>query len=262
LIPSAHISEWQHTAPWPQRHQVEQDLVISRALIEIFSDPFLGENLAFRGGTALFKLHLQAVRYSEDIDLVQVTPGPIGDILDALRNKLDTWFPEEPGRKMGNTMTTLTYRFNSEDEALPMKFKIEINCREHFTVSGFHRKDFEVNSAWFSGRTSILTYGLNELLGTKVRALYQRRKGRDLFDLTQALGSDDNNHQEIIGCFLSYMDHEGHKVTRREFEKNLTAKFRDRSYREDIEPLLVEGTNWDFDKAASMVMDSLIALVP
>lgn len=56
--------------------------MIERALIEIFSDPFLNENLAFRGGTALHKLFLKPqARYSEDIDLVQIKTGPIKPIL-------------------------------------------------------------------------------------------------------------------------------------------------------------------------------------
>ena len=53
MIPKPYIAKWQEHAPWKQFYQVEQDLVIRRALVEIFSDEFLRENLAFRGGTAL-----------------------------------------------------------------------------------------------------------------------------------------------------------------------------------------------------------------
>ena len=78
MIPRRYIEEWKEIAPWPENSQVEQDLVISRALVEIFSNPFLKENLAFRGGTALHKLYLEPpTRYSEDIDLVQIKEGPI-----------------------------------------------------------------------------------------------------------------------------------------------------------------------------------------
>ena len=73
MIPRDYITEWRVEAPWVQDSQVEQDLVISRALVEIFSHPLLSESLAFRGGTALYKLHIRpAARYSEDIDLVQI----------------------------------------------------------------------------------------------------------------------------------------------------------------------------------------------
>ena len=40
-------------------------------------------------------------------------------------------------------------------------------------------------SRWFTGAAKVLTYDLDELLGTKLRALYQRKKGRDLFDLNR-----------------------------------------------------------------------------
>ena len=93
MIPRAHITAWRKNAPWPQPSQVEQDLIICRALVEIFSKPLLRANLAFRGGTALYKLHLPPARYSEDIDLVQVAAGPIGEILDELRRGLDPWLP-------------------------------------------------------------------------------------------------------------------------------------------------------------------------
>ncbi|KKR74282.1 MAG: Nucleotidyl transferase, PF08843 family [Parcubacteria group bacterium GW2011_GWB2_40_8] len=73
MIPQRYLEEWKTQAPWPANAQVEQDLIITRALVEIFSDDLLKNALAFRGGTALHKLYLQPqARYSEDIDLVQI----------------------------------------------------------------------------------------------------------------------------------------------------------------------------------------------
>jgi predicted nucleotidyltransferase component of viral defense system len=65
MIPKAFITAWRKKAPWQEDFQVEQDLLIERALMAIFSEPFLKERLAFRGGTALHKLYLApAARYS------------------------------------------------------------------------------------------------------------------------------------------------------------------------------------------------------
>ena len=70
MIPQAYITEWSNHVPWQTNEQVEQDLVICRALVEIFKDEFLADSFAFRGGTALHKLYLHPQpRYSEDIDL-------------------------------------------------------------------------------------------------------------------------------------------------------------------------------------------------
>lgn len=58
MIPQAYITEWANQVPWQTNEQVEQDLVICRALVEIFSDEFPAKSLAFRGGTVLHKLYL------------------------------------------------------------------------------------------------------------------------------------------------------------------------------------------------------------
>jgi predicted nucleotidyltransferase component of viral defense system len=86
LIPQAFITEWQARAPWPQPFQIEQDLILSRLMIEIATRPPLAEEFVMRGGTCLHKLHLpEPHRYSEDLDYVRRTKTGIGIYLDALR---------------------------------------------------------------------------------------------------------------------------------------------------------------------------------
>jgi len=102
VIPRAHIVAWRQVAPWVSDALVEQDLIMSRALVAIFENSVLAAALAFRGGTALHKLYLQpARRYSEDVDLVQVTPGPIGSILDTLKGVLNPFLGEPPWLNRG-----------------------------------------------------------------------------------------------------------------------------------------------------------------
>jgi len=60
MIPMMNIVAWGNVVPWAELRQVEQDLIISRAIIDLFSDPLLREQLRFRGGTALNKLHFPA----------------------------------------------------------------------------------------------------------------------------------------------------------------------------------------------------------
>ena len=187
MIPRDYITEWRAVAPWVQDLQVEQDLVISRALIALFSNPDIAASLAFRGGTALFKLFLTpAARYSEDIDLVQKQAEPIGPIMSCIHGALDSWLGK-PQWKQSQGRVTLSYRFESEDSPpIRLKLKLEVNSREHFAVLGYQNVPFAVESRWFSGRADIPTFHLDELMGTKLRALYQRKKGRDLFDLWHA----------------------------------------------------------------------------
>ena len=263
MIPKDFITEWRDHASWVLDRQVEQDLVICRALVELFSRSTIAEALAFRGGTALYKLHLRpAARYSEDIDLVQTSAGNIGSVMDAIHDALDPWLGK-PKWKQSEGRVTLNYRFDSEEEpSVALKLKVEINSREHFTVHGLTAQRFEVASRWFTGATDIRTYGLDELLGTKLRALYQRKKGRDLFDLDLALARGDVNPRRIVEVFARYMDAEGSKVTRAMFEQNLVAKKTDSVFTADITPLLAHGQTWSFDAAFNRVWNELIALLP
>lgn len=260
MIPRDYISEWREHAPWIGDAQVEQDLVISRALVEIFRVPELARGLAFRGGTALFKLHLRpAARYSDDIDLVQVVAEPIGKTVDAIRAVLDPWLGS-PNHERKETSFKLMYRFQSEEQPpRSMRLKIEINSREHFTEYGHAEHHFEVPSRWWSGEANIATFSLEELLGTKLRALFQRRKGRDLFDLWYALEKGSANPEKTLLFFHRYVRESGHKVTRGAFEENLAAKLLDDLFLADINPLLRPGTNWDLRQAAQVVSEKLLS---
>jgi len=105
---------------------------------------------------------------------------------------------------------------------------------------GLITKKFTLNSSWFSGETEILTYTLEELMGTKLRALYQRSKGRDLFDLWYALNQNHLEVSNILNVFHHYMDQQGLSVSRAQFEKNLAEKIQSKVFLEDIPSLLRE----------------------
>ena len=260
MIPRDYITAWRNRAPWVQDFQVEQDLVISRALVDIFSHPLLAERLAFRGGTALYKLHLpEAVRYSEDIDLVQVNAEPAGPVMNALREALEPWLGKAQWKQTKGRVT-FRFRFESEDAPpVPMRLKVEINSREHFSLFGLKQIPFEVASRWYAGNAGITTYEIAELLGTKLRALYQRRQGRDLFDLATALRETEVEPERIVQAFSEYMDREGQHITRALFEQNLHAKLHDRQFAADMTPLLATGYTWNIEEAAETVGSELIA---
>ena len=179
MIPRAYIDAWRTRAPWQQDAQVEQDLVISRVLVEIFSNEFLSEHLTFRGGTALHKLFLSPqARYSEDIDLVQFKPGAAKPMLEAIHDQL-LFLGGKDDRKvrLSEHNCTIYYQYETEMSPPPRKrVKIEINTREHFHLFGLKKETYSVDNPWFQGTADITTFELEELLGTKLRALYQRKK--------------------------------------------------------------------------------------
>lgn len=239
MIPRPYIAAWQDHAPWKSFSQVEQDLVISRTLVELFSDEFLRENLAFRGGTALHKLYLSpAPRYSEDIDLVQIKPGPIKPIMERI-NEVITFFDEPRSTNVKGHGAKALYRFTSEYEDIRLRLKLEINCKEHFNVLPWVDFPFEVKSDWFTGSAHIRTYSINELLGTKLRALYQRSKGRDLFDLDYSRLHLELDPDAIVQCFKEYMVFSvGKPPSQKEFLLNMEEKEKDPNFTGDMEALL------------------------
>lgn len=259
MIPKPYIAKWQEQAPWKDFAQVEQDLIISRALNAIFSDDFLKENLAFRGGTALHKLYLNpAPRYSEDIDLVQIKEGSIGDILDKI-DEVINFFEDRRKVKQKANNNTIIYRFKSEHEEIPSKLKIEINCREHFNVLDLNKIEHKIENDWFSGEAGIITYQLNELLGTKLRALYQRKKGRDLFDLYYASQNSHLDYDQIIDCYNEYMNFAvDHTPTKKVFLNNIELKEKDPDFTGDMEALLRTGIEYNPADAFDWIKTELI----
>lgn len=263
MIPRDYVLAWRRHAPWNENFQVEQDLVISRALVGIYSDPYLAKSLAFRGGTALNKLYLSpAARYSEDIELVQTEAGPAGSLIGHLREVLGTWLGDASWRQSQGRVT-LVFRFLSEDvPAMRLRMKVEINSREHFAVLGFAERTFTVDSRWYSGSANIVSFELDELLATKLRALYQRRKGRDLFDLAIGLSDERSDAGRIVSVFQQYIKREGNSISRSDFEHNLRDKLRHPGFRDDMSSLARPDSDWNLDKAAKLVSSELISLLP
>lgn len=260
MIPITDIRAWGNTVSWQHDQQIEQDLVICRSLVEIFKDPYLSEHLAFRGGTALHKLYLTShARYSEDIDLVQRYSGPIKGIIGGFRSTLS--FLGNPRIRQKANNNTLIFRFDSEsDPPVPLRLKIEINCREHFSILGFKQSDISVDTRWFKGSAPVQTYSLEELLGTKLRALYQRKKGRDLFDLYKAIAILDADQEKILTCYKSYMKFSGFQIpTRKQYINNLTEKLSDLEFINDTKALLQAGESYEPQQAYEFLAEGLFS---
>jgi predicted nucleotidyltransferase component of viral defense system len=259
MLPRRYIEEWKEFAPWPEDAQVEQDLVIEKAIAELFSGPFLQERLAFRGGTALHKLFLKPqVRYSEDIDLVQIKPEPIKDTITAIRKQMS--FLGKPVVKQKANNNTLVYRFESEiPPVINLRLKIEINCREHFTVLGYKEIEHSIENTWVKGSCKLIAFEAVEMLGTKLRALYQRKKGRDLFDLYYALTNLDLDTKTLLKCYREYMAFSVDKPpTQKQFLLNMEEKLENPDFEGDIYGMLRPGVEYNQNNAYELIKTELI----
>ena len=195
--------------------------------------------------------------YSEDIDFVQINPEPIGNTLNSIRDVLDPWLGK-PSRKLTERSVKLIYRFEAIDGS-SSKLKIEINTTEHFHIKELKTVDFSMESEWFTGGSKILTYELEELMATKLRALYQRRKGRDLFDLWLVLKHKLIDVNLVISIFEEYCIRNNQKITRSLFIENLKQKRNHRDFSVDMKSLLALETGWSFDEAIELVNEEIIS---
>ena len=158
---------------------------------------------------------------------------------------------------------TVIYRFDTSTQpVINMRLKIEINTREHFTVLGLKEIPYKVENGWFSGECNLTGYELEELLGTKLRALYQRRKGRDLFDLYWAMDHQNVDAEKLIHCYKIYMEYSVDKPpTQKQFLVNMEEKLIDREFMEDIHAILKPGVEYDNITAWELIKNELIGKI-
>ena len=254
MIPATAITAWGVQRPWPTPEQVEQDLLLSRAICAIASDEYLGDELVFRGGTALHKLHLdRPFRYSDDLDYVRRTAGGIVPLTQALTRlgtalgfKVNTRISEHPK----------VYWRTTADSGVPLRIKIEINTHERSPVLSLIHHEHSVDSSWWTGGALVQTFQPAELVATKIRALYQRSKGRDLFDLWLALEHLQLDWAAILAAFSPYRP-EG--MTPARARDNLARRLAHRGFRTDLDPLVTAWPDgYALDTAAELIGTKLL----
>src|SRR5580700_589837 len=216
MIPMMNIVAWGNVVPWGEQRQVEQDLIISRTIVDLSADPLLREQLRFRGGTALNKLHSPSpVRYSEDIDLGR------GNF------------------EQSQVAPKLRFRAQAEDPAAQIRLKVEINTWEIEAYDAPQAIPFRVDNPWFAGNAEIATFSREEMLATKLRALLQRNKGRDLFDLDHAFTVFEGlNTARIVECFLLYLEKTEQTISKAEAQQRMFQKLVNPTFFIDMRPLL------------------------
>jgi predicted nucleotidyltransferase component of viral defense system len=140
-----------------------------------------------------------------------------------------------------------------------MRLKIEINTREHFNVLGLKDLPYKVENSWFSGECNLTVYELEELLGTKLRALYQRRKGRDLFDLYWAMTHRNVDVEKVVQCYKRYMEYSVDKSpTQKQFLANMEEKIAMKEFTDDVYLILQKGVQYVDKEAWELVKNKLI----
>lgn len=260
MIPQPYLTEWSSRAPWPTENQIEQDLILSRLIVEIASDELLASELAFRGGTCLHKLHLlQPARYSEDLDYTRTSEEPkIGDCLTALRRiAADIGLQERKRRfpSRDSDMACIWFHADSQGDGTLISIKIEINVQETTPYQPHVLLPYRVDSRWWSASADVRTFHVEEILATKLRALYTRRKGRDLYDLWLALTELTLDDQLIVDGLAHYMGSDIYSY--RQLHANLTDKLATPEFLDDIRNLARDLRGYEHQPAAELLMQRL-----
>ncbi|MCL2807081.1 MAG: nucleotidyl transferase AbiEii/AbiGii toxin family protein [Coriobacteriia bacterium] len=254
MIPAAVITKWSVTHPWSTREQIEQDLLLSQAMCEVSNDQLLGFELVLRGGTAFHKLFLpKPHRYSEDLDYVRTSAGGIGDIMKRLTSL---------GSELGYIVSTRMGQFpkifwkTTAESGLPLRIKIEINTFERSPSLPLALIEHTVDTDWYSSRASIKTFQVEELVATKLRALYQRSKGRDLFDLWLAIVTIGLEPSKIIKAYEPYRPD---KTSSQQMIENLEAKLNNMQFLSDTDGLVISNDHeYNPGAAAKLVIEKLL----
>lgn len=258
MIPEAFVTAWGVRAPWPSPGQVEQDLLLSRVLIETYHDEYLRGELVFRGGTCLHKLHLPVPRrYSEDLAFVRTTSSGIAPLTKSL-----TALGERLGFEVSTRISQhpKIYLRTTSADGSALRIKVEINTHERSPARPLIPLSHVVDSPWWSGRGDIITFTPAELVSTKIRALFQRKKGRDLFDLWLALTELNLDPDDILEAYPAYAPP---GLTSTRAIADLHTKLLDPDFRTDIAPLIGPWpSDYDIDTAGRMVIELLLSRLP
>ncbi len=279
------IRAWAPHAPWATDFQIEQDLLLTRAMLAIFQDRFLASQVAMRGGTMLHKLHAApAARYSEDIDLVAVGKRPASHIRAALLRVLSPLLGGAPKtdlratlklaiRNLAKPSTLIRLEWGYAPTGFPgmgMKLKVEVNCTERQSFYPPVTVPYAPPPPAGTGAAvPVVTYDVDEMLGTKMRALLQRDHARDLFDLAHAwsvCSQPGHPHPvkptRVVNAFSYYMAQEGSTVTRADFEQDLARKMTLARFTADLHDVLAPSFQYDVHTAATIVRQQYLALLP
>lgn len=240
MIPRPALTQWRRKAPWQTDLQVEQDLLLSTLAILVAQHEYLGDRLVWRGGTCLHKLHLaDPRRYSEDLDYVLHDDDPDHrQLADALREVV-----ADLGMGVHHSEVTPTrVNVQADTEATVggagIRVKLEVNCADAAPVLDLVRLPHAVETRWRSAAAEVLTFQVPELLGTKLRALAQRRKGRDLSDMWLARRELAVGDTDLAVAGHHYLRHEG--IEPAILRQQIAMHTMDRSFTRDLDLLTAD----------------------
>ena len=119
----------------------------------------------------------------------------------------------------------------------------------------------ENNNAWFSGKCNVTGYTIEEMLSTKLNALYGRKKDVIYFDLYWALTHLEIDTEKLLYCSKIHYKHAGLKPpTVKQFIRNMEGKLVDTEFTNDIFTVLKPNVEYNNFEAWELVRKKIIEI--
>lgn len=254
------LRTWADDQQIPDLTLAELDYRLTHALGAIFSDPFLCERLCLKGGTALNKLFFPAVnRLSVDLDFNATGPkaqvlaerAQVASQVMALLTAQDAGYELMHDYRRYEQSTIQAY-YVPVSGGPRQHFKLELSFIERVPILGQVAKPLALPAA--EPPVAVSTYRLEELAATKLRALYGRRKGRDIYDLAQ-IGAFDFDERALRKLTLYYFYHAKMIFHYPTFRANVAEKLRYRGFADDVRGLIRTNQPFDWQEASQAVLE-------
>ena len=188
-------------------HVVEKDYVLGWMLAGIASHPILRETWVFKGGTCLKKCYFETYRFSEDLDFTLTDPEQIDEtFLKAAIAEIGAWIYEQAGIEIPTDKQTfdiyqnprgtiscegkIKYRGPVSPRDMP-GIKLDLTADERLVLPPVRVPVFHPYTDTPEQGIDVLSYAYEEVFGEKIRALGERTRPRDLYDVVNLFRNDD-----------------------------------------------------------------------
>lgn len=202
--------------------------LLPRLVVEVARDPVLGPELALRGGAALHHLHLdRALRRCDTLAYARTSRTGIGPVFDALRVVTQRLDLTSSRRELTHDLAHVWIGAGGH----PL-LRVTINTRETEPCEPRMLRRLRVGMGPGEDEAQVLTFVLEEVLATKLRALYERREARDVFDLWAGLVVGRADRARLSRCFRHYVPVSA--ATAAQLRANVAAKVAHPDVREGV----------------------------
>ncbi len=188
---------------------VEKDYVLGWLLSGIYNDPIISNEWIFKGGTCLKKCWFETYRFSEDLDFTIINAQHLNiEFLYERFSKISDWLQENSGIELPKDLIIFKIYTNKKNSiacegrvsyrgpiaprnrSLP-RIKIDLTANEKIVLPPVIRTVSHVYSDYPDHGIQALCYSYEEIFGEKIRALSERTRPRDLYDVINLFRSTE-----------------------------------------------------------------------